>query len=202
MKPKILNKQNVAQTRFLNLVTTSFEDKNGKVSNWVSAERPGKQNAVVIVAVVPYYNPIYSNSPKGNRDDKLVVIKEYRVPIQGYEFGLPAGLIDPGQSIEETAKRELKEETGLDFVKFIRPVTPFVYNSPGMTNEAVSMAFIEAEGEISKKDLQDSEDITTELYSRAAVQDLMAEAMEPKSDIMIGAKAWLVFERFVKYGDI
>ena len=117
-------------------------------------------------------------------------------------MGCPAGLIDPGQSIEETAKRELKEETGLDVVRFIRPVTPMVYNSAGMTNEAVSYAFVEATGELSQKNLESSEDIEAFLYSRASVQQLLADALDPKNNILIGAKAWLIFERFVKYGDI
>ena len=192
MKPVILNKQNVAETRFLNLVTTSYQDKSGKVSNWISAERPNGQNAVVIVAMVQdeINNPL------------LVVTREYRVPIQGYEWGLPAGLIDPGQSIEETAIRELKEETGLDVIRLIRPITPMVYNSAGMTNEAVSFAFVEASGKLSKDNLQASEDISTFLYSRAAVQQLLSDAMDSGNNILIGAKAWLVFERFTKYGDI
>ena len=77
MEPVILNKQNVAETRFLNLVTTSYQDKTGKISNWMSAERPNGQNAVVIVAVIQ----------EDKKDPRLVVIKEYRVPIQGYEWG-------------------------------------------------------------------------------------------------------------------
>jgi ADP-ribose pyrophosphatase len=192
MKPTILNKQNVAETKYLNLVMTTFENKQGKPSQWLSAERPGNQHAVVIVAMVQdtINNPL------------LVVTKEYRIPIQGYEWGCPAGLIEPGQSIHETAKRELKEETGLDVIRFIRPVTPMVYNSAGMTNEAVSFAFVEASGTISQENLQDSEDITTFLYSRASVQQLLQDAMDSDTETFIGAKSWLIFERFVKYGDI
>lgn len=192
MEPVIVNKQNVAETRFLNLVTTSYQDKNGKGATWISAERPNGQNAVVIVALKQdnLNNPL------------LVIIKEYRVPIQGYEWGMPAGLIDPGQNIKETAIRELKEETGLDVVRFIRPVTPIVFNSPGMTNEGVSFAFVEASGELSDTGLHASEDISAFTYSRAAVAQLLAEAMEPDSKVLIGAKSWLIFERFVKYGDI
>jgi ADP-ribose pyrophosphatase len=192
MEPVILNKQNVAETRFLNLVTTTYQDKNGNMATWISAERPNGQNAVVIVAL--------------KQDDMnnalLVGIKEFRVPINGYEYGMAAGLIDPGQSVEETAIRELKEETGLDVVRFIRPVTPMVFNSPGLTSEAVSYAFVEASGTLSDTGLHASEDISAFAYSRAAVAQLLADAREPDSKILIGAKSWLIFERFVKYGDI
>jgi ADP-ribose pyrophosphatase len=45
----------------------------------------------------------------GNR---LVFIRNYRHPIQGWEFELPAGLVARGEDPESGAKRELKEETG------------------------------------------------------------------------------------------
>jgi len=45
-------------------------------------------------------------------DDKLVMIKNYRYPIDEMVLELPAGLIDKNESPVETAKRELEEETG------------------------------------------------------------------------------------------
>jgi ADP-ribose pyrophosphatase len=192
MEPHVINKNFIAGTPYLNLVSLSYINKKGKHSTWISAERPNNQNAVVIVAINPESDPYFP---------LLIVTREYRVPIQGYEWGLPAGLIDPGQTIEKTAIRELKEETGLDVVKFIRPVTPFVFNSPGMTNEAISYAFVEVNGKIAE-DIQDPEDISTYQYSRAAVAQLLEDAKNSRSNIFIGAKAWLIFERFVTYGDI
>lgn len=152
-----------------------------KKRDWFWTQRINVQNAVVIVAFV---------------DEKLVVIKEFRVPLGNYEYGLPAGLIDKDQDIKTTVIRELKEETGLDVVKFLKEPSPIVYNSAGLTDEGCSIVYVEAKGQISKDNLQDSEDITTFLFSRDDVIQLMNKARLDKNTC-IGAKAWLVFESFI-----
>lgn len=189
MTTKIITTNPLIRTKYVNLVSTTYIGRSKKVEEWVSIERVDNQKAVMVVALIPGIS-------------SLVITKEYRVPIQNYEWGFPAGLIEPGHTIEETVIKELKEETGLDVQRFIRPVSPFVYNSPGLTNESISIAYVEASGEISKDYLEELEDISTFIYSRASVQQLMAEAMELNSSVFIGAKAWLIFERFVKYGEV
>ncbi len=49
--------------------------------------------------------------------DKILLNKEYRMPCGDFVYNFPAGLIDPGEDFLESAKRELKEETGLDLVR-------------------------------------------------------------------------------------
>jgi len=200
---KILKKENVAETRFLNLVNTTYEDKNGVARSWISAERPGNQKAVIIVATVPGDDPGDDDAVDHHPYTRLVVIREFRVPLQDYIWELPAGLVDPGMSAEDTAVKELKEETGLDVTKFIRPVTPFVFSSPGMTNESSAYAFVEASGTFSNNLLSANEDINAFLLSRKQVGALLKNATkEEMGKVLIGAKAWIVFERFVKQGDI
>jgi ADP-ribose pyrophosphatase len=42
----------------------------------------------------------------------VVMVRQYRPPLERMELGLPAGLVEPGEEPESAARRELVEETG------------------------------------------------------------------------------------------
>ena len=47
--------------------------------------------------------------------DTILLIKRDTVPFKGY-WALPGGRSEPGETVEQTVVREVKEETGLDVV--------------------------------------------------------------------------------------
>jgi 8-oxo-dGTP diphosphatase len=53
-------------------------------------------------------------------EDLLLLIKRDTVPFKGY-WALPGGRLDPGETVEQTIVREVKEETGLD-VEVVRKI--------------------------------------------------------------------------------
>jgi 8-oxo-dGDP phosphatase len=68
-------------------------------------------------------------------DDRVLLIRQYRHPVQGYLMELPAGLRDvPGESPLVTAQRELAEEAGVEANEW--HVLVDFYNSPGGSTEA------------------------------------------------------------------
>jgi len=176
---KIIRKKVIHKTPYLNFVGTSFFNKENEEDIWYSAERYNGGKTVLVAATL---------------DGKLVITKEFRVPIGDYEWSLPAGLVDGNEKPEETAKRELKEETNLEILS-IHEITPYLYNTAGMTNEVVSIVFCKARGEINNHGTESTEDIESFLMDNQQVRELMA-----KSGLKISAKAYLIFDRFIRNG--
>lgn len=112
---------------------------------------------------------------------RLVLIRQFRPPIRDFIYELPAGLIDPGETPEEAAKRELKEETGLDAINTIS-ISPILYNSPGCTDESCCIVTLDCEGLITDKYLEKSEYIMPRFFDMQELKMLVDSepAMEAK----------------------
>ncbi|EFE38484.1 nucleoside diphosphate-sugar hydrolase (predicted), partial [Trichophyton verrucosum HKI 0517] len=57
---------------------------------------------------------------------ELLLQKQYRPPIDMVTIEIPAGLVDAGETAEECAVRELREETG--YVGVVQQKGPILYN--------------------------------------------------------------------------
>jgi ADP-ribose pyrophosphatase len=127
---------------------------------------------------------------------RLVVVREFRVPLGGYQYGFPAGLLDSGETLESACCRELFEETGLTVDRMIKSSPP-VYSTSGMTDEAVSMVYVQCSGEISNAGNSSSEDIHPFLVSP---EEALCLCHEP--DQMLDVKTWLVLQAFGETGRV
>ena len=80
--------------------------------------------------------------------DLYLLEREYRAGSDRYAYGLPAGLIDPGERVEQAALRELAEETGVapDGEGSLRfdHVGAF-YSSEGMSDELANIMVVHLE---------------------------------------------------------
>lgn len=182
---KIKDTEILLKTKFIYLKATEYEDNEGNDKFWVWAQRPNDTKAVVIVPLID-----------DGDSKKLVVIKEFRVPLNDYEWGFPAGLVNKGEDPVEAAKRELTEETSLIVKEVIRS-SPYIYNTAGMTDESISMVYVKCEGKVSKEFLESSEDIETHIMNQEQVKELLEDKNKK-----FGAKAWMVLDFFARNNDI
>jgi ADP-ribose diphosphatase len=68
---------------------------------------------------------------------RVLLVRQYRLPAQRSLWELPAGSVDPGEKPFQTAKRELKEETGYR-AKHWEKLIEF-FPSPGFLTEKMTI---------------------------------------------------------------
>jgi ADP-ribose pyrophosphatase len=188
---KVLFYQKLTNHKWLNLFKLHYTDTHNASRAWLLASRSKEPKAISRITDPPDAVVIVARHAVTG---KIVVIREYRVPLADVEYGFPAGLVDAGETIEQAAARELKEETGLDVVKFTK-ISPPVYSSAGLTDESIAMVFLECEGEPSATGNQASESIEVMFISREE-----AGALCRDSGIKFDAKAWLVLSAYAQSG--
>jgi 8-oxo-dGTP pyrophosphatase MutT (NUDIX family) len=124
--------------RFINLEKLEYISPIGKTGVWEMARRTTrpKDSQVDAVIIVPILN--FTN---GNK--KLVFVRQFRPPTNGIVVEFPAGLVDPNDSIESCAIRELKEETGFSGV--IRKKSGIVWSDPGLSDASCCVVWIDVD---------------------------------------------------------
>ena len=110
-------------------------------------------------------------------DGKVVLVKQYRYPIDGWIYELPAGLVEDGEDYHDTAVRELKEETGLDLevISVDRMIEKACYTSVGMTDEATATVYGYSSGEITHRFEEASEEIEVVLADKEECKRILRE---------------------------
>lgn len=115
-----LNSKNIFSGRLIKLRLDEVMLPNGRKSTREIVEHPG---AIAVVAV--------------NNDNDIMMVRQYRKPIEKELLEIPAGKLEKGESKEICVKRELMEETGY-YPNDIKYVTSF-YTSPGFSNEIIHL---------------------------------------------------------------
>ena len=197
IKPKIENVESLVETQFVSLYDVKYRNKLDQEKSWTVASRKTKDEL----------KSIYLDNNKGDVDavvvvafheveDKLVLIKQFRVPINDYIYELPAGLVDKGENVKTSIIRELKEETGLELTSINEVMSrQKMYLSPGMTDESVALVYCTCKGEISKEYLEEDEDIEAILVSREEASEIL------KGNENVDIKAHLLLQQYVLLGD-
>ena len=103
--------------------------------------------------------------------ERILVNREYRMAMAQWIYNFPAGLIDPGETPEESAKRELWEETGLTLVR-IDDTLDNSYCAIGFSNERNITVFGVAAGQF-RKSTSDAEEIVPGWYTKSEIRALL-----------------------------
>ena len=118
MAAKINDRQILHRGRVYNLIRENVTLDNGVITDMEFVEHPGA------TAIIPMLN-----------ESRIILLKQYRHALRKYIWEIPAGTIDPQESVINCAKRELIEETGYSAEQWhkLGEITPV----PGYSDERI-----------------------------------------------------------------
>jgi len=120
-RERTLETKPIFEGKIISLQVDTVELPNGGTSTREIVRHPG---AVAVVALV---------------DGKMLVVEQFRKPLEKAQTEIPAGKLDPGEEPEAAALRELEEETGYR-ARSIRHLHSFS-TSPGFADEVLHLYF-------------------------------------------------------------
>ena len=164
------------KNRFLNMYELITTRKTGNTGKYFVASRAEKPEDLMCVTHINKPDGVIIYAITEDRQ-RVLVIRQYRYPIDGYIYELPAGLVDDGESYREAAVREVHEETGLTLTPI--DVDPMFeeprFTTVGLTDESCATVYGYTDGEISDRFMEASENIEIVLADRDEVRRILKE---------------------------
>ena len=163
---KLKSLQKIKDGKYLKNYELLYENKAGKEKKYEIVSRHNIENLEDLgkrtsgVSIVATMN------------DKLLLLREFRMGINKEIYNLCAGMLEDGETIEECISRELYEETGLS-VKQIKHILKPSYAAVAISDVKTQIAFVEAEGNLSDEGLSENESIQAMFYTKEEVRHLL-----------------------------
>jgi ADP-ribose pyrophosphatase len=149
----LVDSKRVLSSKWLSVEQRTYKLPNGKiVDDYYHVDRP---DYVLVVAT--------------DKNNRLLLERQYRRGVDDFVYELPAGWIKEGETPIQTAKRELKEETGAigtgDRVVEIFP-------QPGFSSMKAFVCFLTVDGQTDRQPGED-EFIAVEWMQRETVNQMI-----------------------------
>ncbi|KAK4116008.1 hypothetical protein N656DRAFT_774196 [Canariomyces notabilis] len=158
-----------SEAKWITLRKVSYIDQTGTPRTWEVAARKTRASSAGIDAVAMGNVLLHPSRPAST-----ILVIQYRPPLDAYTVEWPAGLVDEGETPEQAAVREFREETGYDCE--VVSVSPVQAADPGLSSANMKLVMVKVrlgEGdELPEQRLEDGEHIQrvvvplSELYER------------------------------------
>lgn len=174
---KIGGVQKLTDNPHLNLYHLDAFDTRGVPFDYYFASRNDREKLKLFTkSLSPEGIVIYALTKE--RFPRLVLIREYRYPLDAVIYALPAGLVDAGETPGTAAAREMKEETGLSFEEYTGGDPCFrrpFFLGPGLTDEASAAVYGTVETLKGAAECESTEQIQAILADQEEVRRILSE---------------------------
>lgn len=120
-------------------------------------------------------------------DDRILLVQQYRLPAGKRMWELPAGKVDEGETVLQSAKRELVEETGYSAENWKELVSFFP--SPGYVEEKMTLFVATGLTEGEATPMED-ERIEKRWFTKQEIEDLIDTNAIDDGKTLIGYLLW------------
>ena len=173
---RIQNIEKLTQNPYLNLYRLDSRFRDGSFGEYFVASRRSEPHAIKAATHDNRPDGVILYGVYGEQKDRVVLVKQYRYPIDGYVYEFPAGLVEPGEDLQEAGIREIFEETGLNMVpKAVGACSRPFFTTVGMTDESCGTVYGYCSGEPTSRHQERTEDIQVVLADREECRRILRE---------------------------
>lgn len=162
----------IFQGKVISLQVDTVQLPNGETATREIVKHPG---AAAVLALI---------------DGKMLVVEQYRKPMEKFQIEIPAGKLDAGEEPIAAAARELQEETGYRAGR-LRPINSF-YTSPGFADEKLFLFLAE---DLVKGDSRPDEDefLAVDAITFEQAQTYIREERISDAKTILAVYAWQIY---------
>jgi ADP-ribose pyrophosphatase len=106
-------------------------------------------------------------------DGRFLFVRQFRKAVEKLMTEIPAGICEPGEAAEETARRELREETGFE-ARTLKKLGR-IYPTPGYVDEVIDIFLADLPAQAGERKLDGDERLELVTMTEAAVETSIRE---------------------------